>query len=77
MAERYLHTSLVDLEGLKAKERKQRKYKQKHEILVESVARLGLCETVDAEIENYPPEELDKVLKNFTLRCVVGVILSC
>ena len=64
MAERYLHTNLVDLEALKAKPNNENTNKST-KYWLKVWRKWALVRQHDAEIGNLPPEELDKVLQKF------------
>ena len=58
MAERYLHTNSVELEALKAKANNENTNKST-KYWLNVWQDWALVRQYDAEIENYPPEELD------------------
>ena len=64
MAERYLHTNSVELEALKAKANNENTNKST-KYWLKVWQDWALVRQYDAEIENYPPEELDNVVQKF------------
>ena len=69
MAERYLHTNSVELEALKAKANNENTNKST-KYWLKVWQDWALVRQYDAEIENYPPEELDNANnKQIIMRC--------